>query len=67
VLAPKDASRAFAERASFLPQPGLSNARGITFAALGKPGIVVRLTDGGLALGTATRPADRASATFLVS
>jgi hypothetical protein len=67
VLAPKDASRAFAERASFLPQPGLSNAKGMTFAALGKPGMVVRHADGGLALGTATRPADRASATFLVS
>jgi GH43 family beta-xylosidase len=66
-LAPKDASRAFAERASFLPQPGLSNAKGVTFAALGKSGMVVRHTDGGLALGTATRAADRAAATFLVS
>ncbi|MFD1950765.1 family 43 glycosylhydrolase [Sphingomonas arantia] len=65
-LAAKDGGRGFAEQASFIARPGLTDPGGITFVAAGRPGMAVRRGDGALMLGTTATPAERASATFLV-
>ena len=65
-VAAKTEGSAFATSASFVLRPGLAGAGGVTLAAFGKAGMVVRQSGDTLSLGAVTRASDRASATFLI-
>lgn len=66
-LARDDGSNAFAQRSSFIKQPGLADAKGVSFASATSPASYVRPVNSGLRLGNVSSAADRASATFVAS
>lgn len=67
IVARDDGSNAFAQRSSFSKQQGLSDLKGVSFAAIGSPASYLRHVNGVLGLGSANTSEDRASATFIAS
>jgi GH43 family beta-xylosidase len=66
-VAHDDGSKTFAQRSSFIRQPGLADAKGVSFASSASPTSYLRNVDNVLRLGSASSAADRASATFVAS
>jgi GH43 family beta-xylosidase len=66
-VAKDDGSAAFAQRSSFIKQHGLADPNAVSFASAASPASYLRHVDGVLRLESVSSPADRASATFLVS
>ncbi|GFE80076.1 hypothetical protein GCM10011487_20760 [Steroidobacter agaridevorans] len=66
-VARDDGSTAFAQRSSFIKQPGLADAKGVSFASSASPASYLRNNNGALRLGGVNSAADRASATFVSS
>lgn len=63
-VARDDGSNGFAQRSSFVKQPGLADPKAVSFASLASPSRYLRHVNGVLRLAPVSSAADRAAATF---
>lgn len=67
VIAENDGTATFAEQASFRRTAGLTEASGVSFAAVELANAYLRVVDGRLQVGAPASDAERAAGTFLIS